>query len=283
MTWQVVTLKLLWRWWTVCGNRQRGVLHVKVGHWGLLTLKREIFQLPNLLLPVPTLWYKTGGCTEPANTEETSQNMALCHTNPRHSSALWTDGDELIGSSPQENGLRILAGETSHTWWQCVLCVPACMKRSPAQVKGGDPPPPPVLMRAPDPEQCPAPEPPVHRPALVHPQNAQRAGTPLLWGKDETVGTFELGEERAWGRLHCCHSAHKEGLQERNLFTKACSDRTQGSSFKLKGSRFRLDIRKNFFMMKGVRCYNTCMVTGWKQGCQEKLGMPHHWKCSKSG
>lgn len=46
---------LLWRWHTVCENRERGVLHVKVGHWGLLTLERKILELPNLPLPLPTM------------------------------------------------------------------------------------------------------------------------------------------------------------------------------------------------------------------------------------
>ena len=40
------------------------------------------------------------------------------------------------------------------------------------------------------------------------------------------------------------------------LFTRACSDRTRGNGFKMKGSRFRLAIREEIFPCEGMRFWN---------------------------
>ena len=40
------------------------------------------------------------------------------------------------------------------------------------------------------------------------------------------------------------------------LFIRECSDWTRGNGFKMEESRCRLDIRKKFFTMKLLRCWN---------------------------
>jgi len=69
------------------------------------------------------------------------------------------------------------------------------------------------------------------------------------------LGLFSLEHRRLQGDLraafHYAKGAYKKAGEE--LFTKACSNRTGGNGFKLREGRFRLDIKKKFFILRVVR------------------------------
>ena len=69
------------------------------------------------------------------------------------------------------------------------------------------------------------------------------------------VGLFSLGKRRVWGHLIVSFQYLKGACKKDGDFTKACtcSDRRRGNSFKLKESRYTLDIRKKFFVVRVVR------------------------------
>jgi len=86
------------------------------------------------------------------------------------------------------------------------------------------------------------------------------------------LGLFSLEKRRLRGKLlaacQCLKGAYKKDGER--LFTRACSDRTRGSAFKLKKGRFRLDRRKKFFTMR--------VVKHWSKFPSEVVDAPP-WKC----
>ncbi|KAK4830128.1 LOW QUALITY PROTEIN: hypothetical protein QYF61_008555 [Mycteria americana] len=94
----------------------------------------------------------------------------------------------------------------------------------------------------------------------------QRRGTKMIRGQEHRsseerlskLGLSSLGKRRLpdylIGVFQYIKGAYKKDRE--CLFTRACSDRTRVSCFKLKEGRFRLDVRKKFFTVRVVRNRN---------------------------
>ena len=92
-------------------------------------------------------------------------------------------------------------------------------------------------------------------------ERGQRRATKLIqelehcsceeWLKD--LGLFSLEKRRFWGHLITAFQYPKGAYRKdgKNLFSKACCDRTRSNGFKLSEGRFRLDIREFFYSEGG--------------------------------
>jgi len=82
------------------------------------------------------------------------------------------------------------------------------------------------------------------------------------------MGLFSLEKRRLQGDLIVAFQYFKGAYRKDGdrLFSRASCDRTRGNGFKLKESRFRLDIRKKLFTMR--------MVNHWHRLPREVVDAP---------
>ncbi|GAB0176365.1 hypothetical protein GRJ2_000101700 [Grus japonensis] len=103
-------------------------------------------------------------------------------------------------------------------------------------------------------------------------------------------GLFSLEKRRLWGDLIAAFQYLKRAYKKDGdkLFSGACCDRTRSSGFKLKESRFRLDIRKKFFTVRVVRHLNrlprevvdASSLETFKARLDRALGNVVYWRVS---